>query len=146
MSGDAVDGRQVAEPDEVDQGSALLTSKLRRPPTRRMWVDRPALVDRLPAPDPPPILSVHTPAGYAKSTLLSQWAERSAMRVAWVSLDERDNDPRLMLTYLARALDAVQPLGELVFRALASPTSSVPGSVLPRLGNAFLSMSVPVLL
>jgi LuxR family transcriptional regulator, maltose regulon positive regulatory protein len=44
------------------------------------------------------------------------------------------------------ALDAVQPVGQLVFDALASPASPVPGSVVPRLGNAFAAMTVPVLL
>ncbi len=40
--------------------------------------------------------------------------------------------------------DAVQPVGGRVFEALASPVSSVPGSVVPRLGSAFWSMTAPV--
>jgi LuxR family transcriptional regulator, maltose regulon positive regulatory protein len=63
-----------------------------------------------------------------------------------VSVDGQDNDPKVLLGYVARALDAVQPVGQLVFDALASPASSVPGSVVPRLGNAFAAMTVPVLL
>jgi LuxR family transcriptional regulator, maltose regulon positive regulatory protein len=51
-----------------------------------------------------------------------------------VQVDEKDNDPKVLLTYIAAALDAVQPLGGPVFDALASPVSSVPGSVVPRLG------------
>jgi hypothetical protein len=47
---------------------------------------------------------------------------------------------------VARALDAVQPIGSQVFEALASPVSSVPGSVVPRLGAALWSMTVPVVL
>ena len=47
---------------------------------------------------------------------------------------------------MAEALDAVQPVGERVFDALASPASSVPGSVVPRLGSAFSSMTTPVVL
>src|SRR5262249_3676702 len=63
---------------------------------------------------------------------------------AWVSVDEKDNDPKVLLTYVAEALNAVQPVGQRVFDALASPGSSVPGSVVPRLGAAFSSMTSPV--
>ena len=75
------------------------------------------------------------PAGYGKTTLLSQWAERNGQSFAWVSVDEADNDPKVLLSYVAEALDAVEPIGERVFDALASPGSSVPGSVVPRLGR-----------
>jgi len=63
-----------------------------------------------------------------------------------VSVDEEDNDPKVLLSYVARALGAVQPVGSQVLEALASPVSSVPGSVVPRLGAAFWSMTVPVVL
>jgi LuxR family maltose regulon positive regulatory protein len=91
-------------------------------------------------------VSVVAPAGYGKTTLLSQWAERNGRAFAWVSVDEADNDPKVLLTYIAEALDAVQPVGGRVFDALASPASSVPGSVVPRLGAAFSSMTTPVVL
>ncbi len=86
------------------------------------------------------------PSGYGKTTLLSQWAERSGQAFAWVSADEGDNDPKVLLSYVAEALDAVEPVSARVFEALASPHSSVPGSVVPRLGSAFWSMTVPVVL
>ena len=77
---------------------------------------------------------------------MSQWAERNGQAFAWVSVDEGDNDPKILLAYVAEALDAVEPVGKRVFDALASPASSVPGSVVPRLGNAFSSMTSPVVL
>ena len=86
------------------------------------------------------------PAGYGKTTLLSQWAERNGQSFAWVSVDEADNDPKVLLSYVAKALDAVEPIDGRVFDALASPVSSVPGSVVPRLGAAFSSMTSPVVL
>jgi len=89
---------------------------------------------------------VVAPAGYGKTTLLAQWAERNGQAFAWVSVDEKDNDPKILLTYVAEALDAVEPVGRRVFDALASPASSVPGSVVPRLGHAFASMTSPVAL
>ena len=105
-----------------------------------------ALLDRLRKGGSFPVLSVVAPAGYGKTTLLSQWAERNGQAFAWVSLDERDNDPKVLLTYVAEALDAVEPIDERVFDALASPGSSVPGSVVPRLGSALASMTSPVAL
>jgi LuxR family transcriptional regulator, maltose regulon positive regulatory protein len=124
----------------------LLASKLRRPVTRPGTVRRPALIGRLMREDCGAIVSVVAPAGYGKTTLLSQWAERHGRACAWVSVDDADNDPKVLLTYVTQALDAVQPVGSRVFDALSSPVSSVPGSVVPRLGSAFASMTVPVVL
>ena len=124
----------------------LVASKLRRPPIRPGTVRRPSLIERLARDDCGPVVSVVAPAGYGKTTLLSQWAERNGQAFAWVSVDEADNDPKVLLTYIAEALDAVQPVGGRVFDALASPASSVPGSVVPRLGAAFSSMTTPVVL
>ncbi|MGO8888194.1 MAG: LuxR C-terminal-related transcriptional regulator [Streptosporangiaceae bacterium] len=91
-------------------------------------------------------MSVVAPAGYGKTTVLSQWAERDGRAFAWVSVDEGDNDPKVLLSYVAEALNVVEPVGDWVFDALTSPVSSVPGSVVPRLGRAFSSMSSPVVL
>ncbi len=123
----------------------LVQSKLRRPPVRPGTVRRADLLARLQR-DACTIVSVVAPAGYGKTTLLSQWAERNGQAFAWVSLDEADNDPKMLLSYIAAALDAVQPVGTRVFDALASPVSSVPGSVVPRLSAAFASMNTPVVL
>ena len=121
-------------------------SKLSRPVVRPGSVRRLALLDRLSKSGSFPVISVVAPAGYGKTTLLSQWAESNGQAFTWVSLDERDNDPKVLLTYIAEALDAVEPIGERVFDALASPGSSVPGSVVPRLGSALASMTLPVAL
>ena len=124
----------------------LVASKLRRPLIRPGTVRRSSLIERLARGDACPIVSVVAPAGYGKTTLLSQWAERNGQAFAWVSVDEADNDPKVLLSYVAEALDAVEPIDERVFDALASPASSVPGSVVPRLGSAFSSMTSPVVL
>jgi LuxR family maltose regulon positive regulatory protein len=126
--------------------SDLLASKLRRPMARPGGVRRSLLIERLARDDRCPIVSVVAPAGYGKTTLLAQWAERNGQAFAWVSVEEPDNDPKVLLRYVAEALDAVEPIGERVFAALASPVSSVPGSVVPRLGSAFSSMTSPVAL
>jgi LuxR family transcriptional regulator, maltose regulon positive regulatory protein len=124
----------------------LVVSKLSRPLVRHGTVRRPLLMERLARGDRAPIVSVVAPPGYGKTTVLSQWAERNGQSFAWVSVDERDNDPKVLLTYVAEALNRVQPIDERVFDALASPGSSVPGSVVPRLGSALASMTSPVAL
>ena len=60
---------------------------LRRPPGRRGVVARTALVGRLRAAADTPIVTVVAPAGYGKTTLLAQWAERDPRPCAWFSLD-----------------------------------------------------------
>ena len=117
-----------------------------RPTTRPGTVARGALLAWLAGSDDRPIVSVVAPAGYGKTTLLSQWAERERRSFAWVSLDAGDNDPKVLLTYVAEALDRVEPVAREVFDALASPASSVPGSVVPRLGSALASRTLPVVL
>src|SRR5262245_1954815 len=123
-----------------------VASKLRHPQMRPGTLGRALLIERLAGDDPGPIVSVVAPAGYGKTTLLSQWAESSSQSFAWVSVDEADNDHKVLLSYVAEALDAVEPISERVFDALASPSSSVTGSVIPRICAAFWSMTSPVVL
>src|SRR6516165_2466735 len=122
----------------------LLASKLRPPVMRPGTVVRSLLIEQLAGGDARPIVSVVAPAGYGKTTLLAQWAERNGQAFGWVSVDEKDNDPKVLLSYVAEALNAVEPISERVFDALGSPGSSVPGSVVPRLCTAFASMTAPV--
>src|ERR1022692_4518972 len=145
--GDSDVRQQADRPQRAGRSAfGLVASKFRRPLMRPGTVGRLPLIERLKRGDPCPIVSVVAPPGYGKTTLLAQWAERNGQSFAWVSVDEGDNDPKVLLTYVAEALDAVEPIGERVFDALASPGSSVPGSVVPRLGSAFSSMTSPVVL
>jgi LuxR family transcriptional regulator, maltose regulon positive regulatory protein len=93
-----------------------------------------------------PLVCVVAPAGYGKTTLLTQWGRSKGDRVGWVSLDARDNDPVVLLTYLAVALDRIEPVEPGVFRALASPGASVLTAAVPRLASAVAAMSEPVAL
>jgi LuxR family transcriptional regulator, maltose regulon positive regulatory protein len=94
----------------------LLESKLHPPSARSGIVLRPALVNRLLASQTAPIICVVAPPGYGKTTLLAQWAERQSERVDWVSVDRHDNDPVVLLTYLAVALGRIQPIDPGVFQ------------------------------
>jgi LuxR family transcriptional regulator, maltose regulon positive regulatory protein len=100
----------------------LLASKLLRPLVRPGTVGRLPLMERLARGDPRPIVLVVAPPGYGKTTLLSQWAERNGQSFAWVSVDEPDNDPKVLLTYVAEALDAVEPIDAACRRTRCRPT------------------------
>ena len=76
----------------------LVGAKLLRPLPRPGAICRSSLIERLAKDDSHPVVSVVAPAGYGKTTLLSQWAEADGQAFAWVSVDEADNDPRVLLT------------------------------------------------
>src|SRR3954471_23480456 len=94
----------------------LLSTKLRAPTPRRRLVARARLVDRLVDPTMVPrLVLVSAPAGFGKTTLLTQWVTAGqdqappALRVGWLSLDESDNDPRAFLSHLVAALQVACP-------------------------------------
>jgi LuxR family transcriptional regulator, maltose regulon positive regulatory protein len=127
-------------------GAGRPASKSGRLPARPETVWRRLLIERLALADPPPIVSVVAPSGFGKTTLLSQWAEHDSQAFAWVPVEDADNDPKVLLSRIAQALDAVEPIGRQVFDALTSAGSSIAGSVVPRLGSALASMPSPVAL
>src|SRR4030095_13889683 len=90
------------------------------------------------------LVCVVAPPGYGKTTLLAQWAERRSGAVAWVSLDRRDNDPTVLLTYLAAALDRVEPIDPQIARVLASPGAAASAHLRPGFVGAVASMTRPV--
>jgi LuxR family maltose regulon positive regulatory protein len=109
----------------------LLTTKLYIPPIRPELVPRPRLIERLNMGLQGKLILISAPAGSGKTTLLSEWIAgcEPHIGVAWVSLDERDNDPARFLAYLVAACrrcpsgsQKIQPnLGEGVLDALQSP-------------------------
>jgi LuxR family maltose regulon positive regulatory protein len=103
----------------------LLEWTLRAPSERPGIVPRTGLVDRLVAARAAPVVSVVAPPGYGKTMLLAQWAQRAGRPVGWISVDQPDNDPAVLLTYIAVALDRIEPIDPKVFRALASPGAAV---------------------
>ena len=133
-------------PSRAGPSFDLAEWKLRPPSARQGIVSRRALVDRLLGSPGVPVICVVAPPGYGKSTLLAQWSGRKDRRVGWVSVDRRDNDPVVLLTYVAVALDRVEPIDPGVFRALASPGPSVVATVVPRLVSAVAAMAHPVAL
>jgi LuxR family transcriptional regulator, maltose regulon positive regulatory protein len=124
----------------------LLESKLLLPRPRAEAVAREKLVSLLEESRAFPLVILSAGPGWGKTTLLAQWTSQAQRSIAWVSVDEKDNDPIVLLTYVAVALDRVSRLDPGVFEALASPGASVEGMVVPRLGAALAALSQPVVL
>ena len=110
----------------------LLRTKLFIPPLRPNLVPRPRLIDRLNHGLQPGrrLTFISAPAGFGKTTLVSEWVTRNDQPVAWLSLDERDNDPTRFLTYLVAALQTIDAnIGEGMLAVLQSsqppPTESI---------------------
>ena len=121
----------------------LLESKLRAPQLRGRAVPRKALIELLEESDTAPVVSLSAGPGWGKTTLLAQWRARSRRPFAWVSIDENDNDPIVLLTYVAAALNRVSQLDASVFYALGA---SIEGPVVARVAAALATMDDAVVL
>jgi LuxR family maltose regulon positive regulatory protein len=101
---------------------SLLTTKLYLPPARSNLVPRPHLIERLNAGLTHRLTLISAPAGFGKTTLLSAWIPQSQRCVAWVSLDEGDNDPTRFWSYFISAVQMLDSqLGQNALRLLESP-------------------------
>jgi ATP/maltotriose-dependent transcriptional regulator MalT len=98
-------------------------------PLRLKAVPRSHLIERLNAGLHGKLTLTSAPAGFGKSTLISEWIAGCGRPVAWLSLDEEDKDPSRFMTYYIAALqtiDAVhlQDLRDSVFENNLSTSSS----------------------
>src|SRR5680860_807310 len=88
----------------------LLATKVRIPPQPLRLVQRDRLVDALESGVPHhKLVKVSAPAGYGKTTLLSEWAHKTDFRVGWLSVGDEDGDPERFLRYLVAAWEFVDP-------------------------------------
>jgi LuxR family transcriptional regulator, maltose regulon positive regulatory protein len=122
----------------------ILESKLTPAPTRPGIVSRVRLLDWLEAAAATPVVAMSAPAGYGKTVLAVEWAKRDPRPFVWLSIDRHDNDPAVLLTYLAVGLDRVEPIDPAVLGVLASRGASITKTVLPRLGAALASKALAV--
>jgi LuxR family maltose regulon positive regulatory protein len=96
-----------------------MSTKLHIPALRPGRVLRPRLLQCLNAGLPGKVNLISAPAGFGKTTIVSEWIRQVGRPVAWLSLDEQDNDPLRFLTYLVRALQSICPdFGESVLENL----------------------------
>jgi LuxR family transcriptional regulator, maltose regulon positive regulatory protein len=135
----------------------VLATKLYIPSPRSTVVHRPRLIERLNEGlrHMPGVTLISAPAGFGKTTLVSEWVDDIRLaqtnefqhRVAWLSLDEGDNDPSRFLTYLIAALQTIsESLGARVLGMLQVPQPPPPESILTSLLNEIASIPHPFLL
>jgi LuxR family transcriptional regulator, maltose regulon positive regulatory protein len=116
----------------------LLAAKFATPLLHSGMVSRERLSRRLDENGPQKLSVVVAPAGWGKTTLLAEWARRTRDRqpVAWLSLDESDDEPQRFWTYLVTALQTATPgLGDAALVALRVPGIDPIDVALPALLN-----------
>lgn len=105
----------------------LLKTKLHTPPFRPGLIPRARLIEKLDAGGRTgcKLILISAPAGYGKTTLLSEWTDGQTLggrSLAWLSLDEGDNDPLQFAMYLTAALQTLdETIGQDVQAALQAP-------------------------
>lgn len=84
-----------------------LTTKLYLPPPRQTLVDRPRLLEQLSDGLKGRLTLISAPAGFGKTSLVTAWRQQSETPLAWLSLDEEDNESTRFLGYLVGALQII---------------------------------------
>jgi LuxR family transcriptional regulator, maltose regulon positive regulatory protein len=137
------------DPGEVtgSPGPELLWAKLVAPAPRAGLLPRAGLQSLLQSSLQAKLCLVAAPAGSGKTTLLAQWrAVAGGGRVAWVSLEESDNDPTRFWSYLVAALRTVEPgVGTVALEALSGPSVELE-RVVRSLVNDLATVGAPLVL
>jgi LuxR family transcriptional regulator, maltose regulon positive regulatory protein len=154
-AGVVMDRTQVCASVEDDPGAVigspgpeLVWTKLAAPAPRAGLVPRASLQALLQASLKAKLCLLAAPAGFGKTTLLAQWGQAAGgRRVAWVSLDESDNDPTRFWSYLVAALRTVEPeVGTVALEALRGPSVDLERVVVPSLVNDLSAVGAPLVL
>jgi LuxR family maltose regulon positive regulatory protein len=110
----------------ANQFHTLISTKYNIPRVSGDLVPRPHLINRLNDGLDRKLTLVCAPAGYGKTTLLSQWLADSAHPVAWLSLDENDNDLVVFLSYFVAAVQTIFPEAGQATRSLLEAPQKPP--------------------
>ena len=141
----------------------VITTKLYIPSFRSSLVARPYLVKRMNAGLDGKLTLISAPAGFGKTTIVSEWVNNLRLnsakgseiinRVAWLSLDKGDDDYVRFLSYFIAALQAIEIrhesagiIGQGALGLLQSPHPPPPDAVLTSVLNEIASLSHRILL
>jgi ATP/maltotriose-dependent transcriptional regulator MalT len=129
-------------------GPVILQTKLARPPVRAEHVVRSELLEFLREGASRRLTLLTAPPGFGKTTLLAEWAAAEEGRaVAWLSLEDADNDPTRFLAYLIESLRSVEPdIGGHALAAHSAPGAGVIDVVLPLLLNDLAALETGIVL
>ena|SRR5215212_9998006 len=116
-------GRPIGGRSAIQFGSSHPQNEATRPLLRSDHVARPDLVDRLQAGGNRRLTLLAAPLGFGKTTLLPEWAGAEPGRaVAWLSLDDDENDPARFFAYVIAALQTAIPhVGDRALATLGMP-------------------------
>lgn len=127
----------------------VLTTKLYAPTARAGLVPRPRLTARLADGLQRPLTLICAPAGFGKTTLVSEWRDNVAgdYPLAWLSLDDEDNDLTRFLSCLVAALAQLKPeIADVASAALQTPPPPSPNALLTTLINSLNTLPAPSVL
>jgi len=125
----------------------VLATKLFIPTPRPKTVTRQRLIDLVSEGVHRKLTLVSAPAGYGKTTLISEWASGCDYPTAWYSLDDGDSDPARFLRYLIRAIQTACPgVGREILGLLDSPQPPAVDSLLLALINEISVLERKVIL
>ncbi|PKO14082.1 MAG: hypothetical protein CVU39_16000 [Chloroflexi bacterium HGW-Chloroflexi-10] len=131
----------------LEQRKHLLRTKFFVPPIRSSHIARPRLSDLIDCGLDRALILVSAPAGYGKTTLISNWLKEKQIPSAWISLDGGDNDPIRFLQYLLAALIPMAPgIEDDGFGMLQGGQPAQFESVINLLTNELASFSAPFVL
>lgn len=141
------DGVVSAPPPETTQGMVLLATKLAPPLLSPLLVGRDRLLTRLDAAGSHQLTLLSTSAGWGKTTLLSVWASRCIFSLAWLSLDELDNEPtRFWVSVLSALRTCLPGVGQTALLMLRSPQPPPLSACLSTLLNDLGGQNTPTFL
>ncbi|MFH2112884.1 MAG: AAA family ATPase, partial [Spirochaetota bacterium] len=139
---------------------SLLKTKFYIPPTRPRLVPRERLINQLNDGLHRRLTFISAPAGYGKTTLVTEWLSKlqsealirkpGQYRIAWLSLDEGDNDLVRFLTYIIAALNQVEDLepelGKIALGMIQSPQPPPTETILTSLINEMVAIPFKIIL
>ena len=124
----------------------LSAAKLRRPRTTAPLIIRPRLLDALTGGLNRALTLVSAPAGYGKTTIVSQWLDSVHLPWVWLSLDERDSNLPTFLSYLVAAVRTIYPdAGQTCELLLRAPNLPSPDRLAVSLLNDLDDLPGPLL-
>src|SRR5665647_1090202 len=125
----------------------MLLTKLHIPPASQNTVHRSELFEKLNLGLSRKLILISAPAGFGKTTVVSDWINQNKIPTAWFSLDNGDNDPVDFLSYIISGIQSIhKEFGQSALKLLNSPNKPSVESIASLLINEILSISQNFLL